>query len=106
MPAQRSEAQSVVRSDPGEVHEQALRSRAERLAVVKPDQLPCLQSTVTAGNAVVTAHAPSSTAASMGPDEHAWAVATPKGAYYEIHDTRGLEAGKSYPLHETAFFRG
>jgi transposase len=26
---------------------------------------------------------------------HAWAVATPKGAYYEIHDTRGLEAGKS-----------
>ncbi|HKN68606.1 MAG TPA: IS66 family transposase [Gemmatimonadaceae bacterium] len=26
---------------------------------------------------------------------HAWTVATPKGAYYEIHDTRGLEAGKS-----------
>ena len=26
---------------------------------------------------------------------HAWTIATPKGAYYEIHDTRGLEAGKS-----------
>ena len=26
---------------------------------------------------------------------HVWAVASPKGAYYEIHDTRGLEAGKS-----------
>jgi len=26
---------------------------------------------------------------------HAWTVASPKGAYYEIHDTRGLDAGKS-----------
>ncbi|MBX3190707.1 MAG: IS66 family transposase [Labilithrix sp.] len=26
---------------------------------------------------------------------HAWTMACPKGAYYEIHDTRGLEAGKS-----------
>jgi transposase len=26
---------------------------------------------------------------------YAWTIATPKGAYYEIHDTRGLEAGKS-----------
>jgi transposase len=26
---------------------------------------------------------------------HAWVMASPKGAYYEIHDTRGLEAGKS-----------
>jgi len=26
---------------------------------------------------------------------HAWTIASPKGAYYEIHDTRGLEAGKS-----------
>lgn len=26
---------------------------------------------------------------------HAWTIACPKGAYYEIHDTRGLEAGKS-----------
>ncbi len=26
---------------------------------------------------------------------HAWTIAARKGAYYEIHDTRGLEAGKS-----------
>lgn len=26
---------------------------------------------------------------------HAWTIACAKGAYYEIHDTRGLEAGKS-----------
>jgi transposase len=26
---------------------------------------------------------------------YAWTVAPPKGAYYEIHDTRGLDAGKS-----------
>jgi transposase len=26
---------------------------------------------------------------------HAWTIASPKGAYYEIHDTRGLKAGKS-----------
>ena len=26
---------------------------------------------------------------------HAWTVASQRGAYYEIHDTRGLEAGKS-----------
>ena len=26
---------------------------------------------------------------------HAWTIASPKGAYYEIHDTRGLDAGKS-----------
>lgn len=26
---------------------------------------------------------------------HAWVMASPKAAYYEIHDTRGLQAGKS-----------
>src|SRR5687768_7573359 len=26
---------------------------------------------------------------------HAWTIACAKGAYYEIHDTRGLEGGKS-----------
>lgn len=26
---------------------------------------------------------------------HAWTLASPKGAYYEIHGTRGLDAGKS-----------
>lgn len=26
---------------------------------------------------------------------HAWTMASPKGTYYEIHDTRGLKAGKS-----------
>lgn len=26
---------------------------------------------------------------------HAWTIASPKGAYYEIHGTRGLDAGKS-----------
>lgn len=29
---------------------------------------------------------------------YAWAIATSKGAYYEIHDTRGLEAGHSLLL--------